>query len=195
MYIVHEYQQEGYTSYNNGVGTPTALDHWRGNGAWDPEASAGGGQPNRFDQAANMYNKNQVMWSSIRVKFYTPESASVFRISVFPARTGLSVTSFQATSEQPYSRHRNVFGTAYGNEKSTGMIKHFMTTRKVLGLTHGQMGMQDLQGGPTSNPTYMWEWYVVGQALDLTTSTTVRLTVNISYGTVWYDRKIATIST
>lgn len=175
-----------FTSTSGGL----SLQKYRGNSLFDPDQTGTGHQPYLFDQWATMYTNYLVHGAKIVIRSVPIEAASVSQYSgtlvVVPTFDSTSYTSVNQMIEQPYSRYT----MAGANTKnSNSKIIRYISTRKLLGAPkHHTEGSQLFRAGIGSNPTSPWFYQLAYQSTDLSTTTSIDVSIDIFYYVEFYAR-------
>jgi len=172
-----------YSSWLSGTsGANTVLEQVRGNGAYDPDSTGVGHQPNGFDQWAAFYQKYRVLGSRITVTAYSTSDAI---ISVFPSNT----SSLATTKIHPTLEESNCVYTQTNAYSAGDPIVNEMTTSVVTGISPQAVLDEDNLGALVSAvPAVQWYWNISAQHPDEASATSVNMTYTVEYDIVFYSR-------
>lgn len=156
-----------------------------GNALFDPDLTAGSGQPAGFPQWMGFFFKYQVVYSKIQVTV-TNFIDQPMRISVQPKFTtgGSTINS----GEQRYNRQMTI--GVPENAQSTRTMTNSMNTRKLFGSSVAE---QSYEGTISTNPTTTWVWSIRASAIGipLLQDLNYSLTVKILYRVKFSERRFA----
>lgn len=132
----------------------------RGNSAFDPQFSLGGGQPLGFDQWGDLYTDYIVHGSKVRFSI-TPASDNISNsVMALFASSSSGVPAPQNSLNQPYSKWKPVVSTQNsGNQVAT--LKMYMSTAKIFGLPKSRRSDQEFSAAVTGNPSVEWYWHLL----------------------------------
>jgi len=158
---------------------------FRGNSVFDPEAAVGGSQPAFFDNWAAMYSKYRVNACKIKVSFIAGNAVPSVATLVPTTEAAPLVGGADANALPAYARTK-VLGNINGT--SIAYMKHFMSTKKILGLS-GISQNEDVSSVVTTNPNDQWYWQILLSAMDgISSLTGTFLRFELTYYVEFYDR-------
>lgn len=155
---------------------------WRGNSVFDPYLAAGGHQPRYFDVLAGLYDQYVVHASRISVFFqmYNDTDAAVNRpmvvgvmplegsATIVPTTGGVGSYSYATDiTERQYCKWKIAKRYTPQVNGSTIRLRHFMTTRKLLGEKRLDSAYDvDVSTNPADAYSWIWQisWANVDQA-------------------------------
>lgn len=152
------------------------------NGAYDPNITGVGHQPNGFDQFMNFYLEYEVKASKL-IMLCSNNSIVEYTIVAYPGTDSTAVSSSAAASEQPYSRQR-IIADHRGNNRLT--FSNYMGVRKLEGRTTASV---NFVGTASSNPAATRYWHIVAEPQDNTETLNAYLRVQIIYYIKFFKRK------
>lgn len=173
----------------------------RGNGAYDPHSSIGGGQPTGWDNYAALYNEYYVVASRIYLTFnvsrhgsnntgvYLPAGIMVYPFS--PAVTEPNYSSDpREWTEVPLARAKVWYPGRENNvvEAQPQRLTLMATTRDMF--KGARVPAEDLRAAVTSTPatTAVWDWRIVIVDMSAATFTsTYGLHATIEYDIIFSD--------
>jgi len=163
---------------------------FRGNSCFDPDETGIGHQPMYFDQYATVYSKYKVKSSRIRVTAANYNAAASAVIVLVPSSEIVTITSYSIAMEQPYAKRTEMLpvSTRAGVQTS---VTSAMSTERILGLSPSQFAGEDYSALTGATPSSVWYWNIA--AFDIV-ATSVRLTVDIEYKVLFYDRRAPSLS-
>ncbi len=172
-------------------GSVTDFTAFRGNGAFDPDATGSGQQPGGYDQWAGLYGNYRVLASQIEILIVN-EGTVATAVTVFPTLSNVTPSTYQNATVVPYKRQVVMSG-------QTGMgvafLKSYMTTSKIVGLSSMAINAEDdFQATTASLPANQWYWGVFSNTLDGSTNGNIVFTVNVTYYMRFEDRIQVAIS-
>lgn len=148
-----------------------------------------GGQPLAWDQWTALYSNYICHGSSIRLMPVQNNSASLgmtFCINPQFDGTGPGTSDQYKQSEQPYARR--LMTSSYTNS-STRPLKHFMTTRKLLGVNkRHEEGADSFRALISTLPTAKWYWVVSAWTSDATSTNNCFAEFMLTYYVEFYGR-------
>lgn len=160
---------------------------FRGNGAFDPDAAAGGQQPLGFDQWSAFYRRYRVIGSKVTIEGVANSAISA-GIGIVPIHTNTLYTNRDEAAEAAYEK-----SVIVGQANSTNYAKltHSMTTAVMRGapvnLTRYE---EDYNALISANPTKEWYWHTYAYGIGGSgLSFTVDLEVKVEYDIEFYDRQ------
>lgn len=157
-----------------------------GNGAFDPNITGSGHQPQGFDQYSALYQRYICRGSSIKVTVNSNTAGSNYIYSVRPtADINDTSTDMTAEIEKAYSRWK--IGTQTHPARA---IKMYRSTAKMEGVPNIKTLISDDYSAPfTANPTAQWYWFVSATNADAQTTTNFNFYVEQTFYLEFYDRK------
>jgi hypothetical protein len=158
---------------------------FRGNGAFDPDATGIGHQPKYYDTWAAIYNRYRVLRSSIRVNWVNG-SQSGSQLVIIPDTNMLIATQpVYAYAEDPRARKSRIIPFL---ANQTGTLSHKISTRKQLGLRREELYAGEYSSTVGNIPAQQWFWNCfflnVNSAINLNGQASIRVTYWIEF----YDR-------
>lgn len=178
------------------------LHGFTGNDIVDPDATGGGLQPTGFDQWSALYNRFRVMGSAIEVKVSVRPNSSVnnkkLMLLVFPATfhntTGVN---WRDLAGNKYMSMKSIPGV---NSGGTCIIKKYMSTRKIYGLSKTQVSDDNYTGTTAGvQPSKLWYWNTWtgpfdDSNLNIQDATNLEINVKLIYYVKFFDRKTLPLS-
>lgn len=183
--------------YNMATGGAAAFisKPFRANGAYDPDASVGGGTPTGFNQLAAIYAKYRVLGSKITIWAYNT-CASPIIVSVFGrSSTGSAPTSPTEVQQKSFEFGHNIRAkqlVPYGS--GTGYPSCRLTLyRSTRALEGTRVDGEEGYSAPTSsNPALQTYWDVNLCSLDgAAFSSTANYTISITYYVRFSEMSVA----
>lgn len=166
------------TSIVSGVSSPYVF---RGNSVYDPDFTSTGYNCLGFSTLALLYQRYQVTGSSIRVRASTSAGPGV-QLSVLPSLFSATVSSTSEDyAENPYGK--DVLTNAYMPPE----LRSYMSTSKMYG---DKVLDANYSAGIAANPTNEWFWQVKCSPMDIGTTSTVYVLVDLVYY-VEFSRRFA----
>jgi len=140
--------------YNTSTGGATSYEWvYRGNGPFDPEVAAGGGQPTGYDQWSAFYSSQRTHGSSITIVGTNGSTGSQAGLTLLPTNAATGTTQ-ALTLTYPYVKH-----TVAGQLNSDNKFKLYnrMTTVKLEGIQsiEGDDAFASVIGALPAN---QWYW-------------------------------------
>lgn len=171
-------------------GTFLNIVNIRGNGAYDPEQAAGGGQPMYFDQFSALYQRYTVLSSSISCTFVNRAGvgeAAFTKVGVYPLGDLVAPLTLQEATEKDNCKYAQL-GPNTGDQ---GIIQmnHYAKATQVLGKAKDENTDDTLSAGIGANPAREWFWIVFAGALDGTAAISLYLDITVTYYVKFYDRQ------
>lgn len=133
-------------------------------------------QPPGFFELMKIYNRYQVIGCSIQINIINPTVVpmSVSLIPIFQTSLpGMDATDFKSN---PYAK--GLYLTPAGGSKDTGMMKHYATTKAILGQNLNITS--NLWGFSTTNPLTNWHW-IIHISFPSTVSATVHFETRLKF--------------
>lgn len=169
---------------------------FRGNSIFDPDFSGAGVQPTGFDQWATMYNTYRVHASEIAVApIMDSTNGAAFRVAVYPSNASAGATLLNDSISLPYCKAALVsLGRPLiplkGLRHDTNVIKNYMSTQKILGVTSIQQD-STLAASIAANPAGVWYWVVDfdGQ-MDSTANYRPNAQITLTYYVEFFNRAV-----
>lgn len=168
-----------------------------GNSVYDPDVSGVGHQPMGYDQWSQFYKKYRVYASSIRVQFYSDQTAAAGLTNVWilptPEEPSAVTYGIASLSENPYAKTGALVPYV---GKGTVLLKNYMTTNKMYGeKLINENEYEGLTGnlGTGSDPINKWFWSVGGETVTGDVLK-IRATVTMTYYVEFFDRVSLPIS-
>jgi hypothetical protein len=171
-----------YVADINMISTSGALgrQRFRGNSGFDPDETGTGGQPANWDDFSVFYNRYVIVGSRITVVYYSTSAGAggTLNAVTYPYNV-TAVTTVPDGIAQPYSVSQKV-GAIPGSWST------YMSSSKILG--RNVRTSDACQAQYNANPSDVWYWDTVYQAIDGAATTTVYATYILDYDVEWYDR-------
>lgn len=186
------------------VSTSDGYIQFRCNGPYDPEYSSSAnvtgernGQSRYFDQLQTLYDEYRVLSSKIEVQVDNLEASNLYDMGVFLYRVGQGQSDTIPTQRDYILEHPGVrkwdqvkFLTAEGTSNSRGTLK-LSWNQKYLNVIDKINNTSEDSSNPATVNTY-----VLGFVnMNGTNYMDVRVSVRISYQTLWTQPKYLTVST
>lgn len=172
-------------------GSITDFTAFRGNGAFDPDATGSGQQPGGYDQWAGLYGNYRVLASQIEISIVN-EGTVATTVTVFPTLSNVTPSTYQNATVVPYKRQIVMSGQS---GMGVAFLKSYMTTSKIVGLSSMAINAEDdFQATTASLPANQWYWGVFSTTLDGSTNGNIIFTVNVTYYMRFEDRIQVAIS-
>lgn len=163
---------------------------YRGNSLFDPDLSGGGFQPAGFDQWAAFYNRYRVHASSILVKArdnQTSDGNPFNMLLIMPKNDTTPETNYVDAACEPYAKKRFLPTKDAGYPLT---VKHYMTTRKIRGISKAAAEDQDYQASISANPLREWYWHIYAQNVNASVvSQDVKVYIELTYYCTFMDRR------
>lgn len=163
---------------------------FRGNSIFDPDLTAGGSQPTGMDEWANFYSSYRVIGSSVKLVARSGQSDPATDFTLLCVQAGLDTitdSNYADMVGDPYTRSRMIAPTTAGYDST---LSHYMTTRKMFGLSKGQDKDADYQAAVTANPAKVWYWHLLSDdILSGAVDQNVKVFVTITYYVEFMNRK------
>lgn len=178
--------------FSQGVAIASAgiAGYWiyRGNSLFDPDYTGAGNQPTGYDQWAQFYNSYRVSASSIKVIARSTQGNNEITMMVIQPRLDTTVdTDYLDMAADTYSKKIMLPNNTAGYYKP---LKHYMTTRKIYGISKSKVQDDNYSAAVGSNPTNQWYWHIV---VDDTKTGAINQDVNlyaeVTYYVEFYGRK------
>lgn len=131
---------------------------WAMNGMFDPDVTGGSSQPIGYDYYAQLYQRYEVLASSISIMAVNTQT-NVMSYILFPSFTSVPNYSFNEAASQPYSRLK--YQVTAGQVDRPVYIKHFMRVKKFDGRQTSSVNYTAPTVG--ANPTNIRYWVLRGQ--------------------------------
>lgn len=160
---------------------------FRGNSCFDPDFTGVGTQPFGFDEYSAFYQNYRVLGSSVKLLVTNNISGAFPLVAILPSPISNPTADYYNLYGNPYVK--KILNPAGNSQGEVKQLKHYISTRKILGLTKEQMG--DSSYGPlvTANPGISWYWVIAGQDILLAGDLDVFIYVEITYYTEFYIRR------
>ena len=184
-FVKLRFRQSGLYQLTSGVGNAFVF---RGNGAFDPYAGAGGVTPAEWSTYQALYNDYRCYGSQIRVKCINNHSLVQKEVTVVPAMDA-AFTSFAAAQAHPTASPLKICAvlSAGGNIKN---FKRYADTAAVMGCSKEIVRTENDYGANTSStPVKQWYWHIWQRSLDHVTSGDLYIKVEIIYYVYFCGRK------
>lgn len=171
------------------TGAASSLYQFRGNSLFDPDLTGAGHQPYMFDQWSLMYSRYRVFGSSIKVNALNESGTVAAQVIVYPSGSVSAVANtISEASELPRAGETYIIPVA---SRFPVMIKRYASTRSIEGLKKTAVSIDDTYAAPvTTNPGNVWEWNIVTESIDLTTTLDAYLSVKMVYYAEFYEPKV-----
>jgi len=156
-----------------------------GNSCYQPYPS--GHQPLGYDQFSAFYQAYRVYASGIDV-YLQSQSAAVEQFAIIPSGDSTIYGTGNVTNAVESNRSKLSIMTAQGAAAAGIKLKHYATTREILGLVKTEIEDSALAAVVTTNPVRLWYWHVVIFTPALTT-VNCALTVKLRYYVQFYRRQ------
>jgi hypothetical protein len=158
----------------------------RGNDIFDPDFTGTGHQPYSRDQWANFYSTYRVLGSSIKA-IAAPSNTSN-QVGYWFAVCPHGVSQAQSLGpypllESPYVRYK--MSNQY---QGVSIIKHYISTRKILGLAKAAIQQDNYAAAFGSSPVDQWFWQISIRPSDVATAIVVNVTIMMTYYVELSDR-------
>lgn len=156
------YTKLKYTSAVILSSTASGPGHYifRGNGPFDPDYPGTGAQPTGYDQWTQFYKVQRTLASSIRVvgRQDDPATSEDFAMMVIQPRQDVdSELSYFQVAGDAYTKTRMLPSVRGGYDCT---MRHYMTTRKMFGLTKAQSADNDYMSAINTTPELAWYWHI-----------------------------------
>jgi len=178
-----------------GLPAPIAFS---GNGVYDPDPTAGGNQPNNFDQIMQLYTSYYVVGSRFRARVVPLASAASNPNAPVAGNTTITVLPYVATSaiSPSIGQYQQIGMLANAQTRYTSTDRRHATFNKYCKL--GQLyssAPTDVEntGSAAANPTQQWYWviyyYATAENASATEIASSTLCVRIDYDIVFFSRR------
>lgn len=180
-----------YTAVHPGIFTGAAFTNFqiRGNSLYDPNLTGAGTQPRGFDILNQLYSKYRVLGSSIDfqlVQNSTSAATANTLVGIVPQPTTTSPSDVTDIANQPRARWR-LTGPNHGSGPIR--VRHYMSTRKIFGLSKREVADEDYAADVGANPSNLWIWNISSGTLDGTSTVNAESVITVTYYAVFYKRK------
>lgn len=189
VYIKLKYADMYTATITSGI---QATQVMRGNSLFDPDRTGGGHQPYGYDQWAAMYGSYRVHASKITVRamasgtFTTPGGYETW-IDLYPAHNYTTPPSISNAGELPYAQFRMF--PIYNAANKENWITSYMSTAKIWGVDKAAARSEDDFSALTGqNPANEWDWILTAGVVDQTTSSQMKVYIQVVYYAEFYDR-------
>lgn len=159
---------------------------FRGNSLFDPDYTGTGHQPMYFDQYTAIYNKYRVLASSITIDAADVSGDSALYMICTPNTDVLTATSIPLVMEQTGSVAPRMIPIAQRGPMPK--LKLFATTRKVMGLSKGEINDDTYSATSGANPSNIWYWNIFFSSVDDVHHVIASVIVKLTYYVQFYDR-------
>lgn len=176
-------------------GAGTIMAYFRGLGAYDPLATAGGLYPVGFAKLATIYNKYYCSGSKIKVRLLsTGQGANLVtsgRFCLYPTSTGATVTNIETAIGLPYTKETVVGGAG---AMSIAYLSNYITGKKFNGDVGSVRANHNYQARTNSNlatqniPNADFLWIIAGETVEGNNFDQVKVYVTIKYYIEFFDR-------
>jgi hypothetical protein len=179
-----------YTSSYTHTHTTGTMQSWafRGNSVYDPDYTYTGHQPVGFDELSAFYDHYRVTSSHMEA-FCSSLTANVpIAVVVFPSRALSGQSDYLASLESTRSAY-HVLST---NSIPVVIVKNSATTQSLF---QGQdVTDQDFGSACTTNPSKPWYWTITTNSANGASTSSVALTVVITYDVVFSQKDLLNTS-
>jgi hypothetical protein len=163
--------------------SPRAAYSFRGNSCYDPDYTGTGHQPLYFDQNMTVYSKYKVTGAVFSMTLLGQASY----VYVVPLTAPMA-----ASADSPHflelPRSKLVTcGNAYVEPSKRLTVTY--TTQAILGVSDAQIAGEDYSGTDSTDPNVLWFINIMVNHADLSSNADVYAQINISYTTLFYDRR------
>jgi hypothetical protein len=161
------------------------------NDMFKPDFTNSGAQPEYFDQLKTLYNRYRVYGSAIKVTFL-PFNTSGTQINVptnavlVPSAQSLASLNVDDAAALPRAQNRVITGNM--DYKNVTMVASHSVS-EILGVKDVE-GADRLQALVTTSPSEIALWAIVARTADGTTSTSLGISVRLSYDVEFFDRQV-----
>lgn len=162
----------------------------RGNGPFDPEEAAGGGQPVGYDQWKTMFLYYDCYAAHCKVTFIpttnTVGNANML-VGIIPTTDQSTAFSKEDLVSQPFAKWMT--GKALYGSGPDQSVECYMTTRKMFGLTYAQGQSSHYESAVSAVPVRQWFFEVVFASLDGASAPDGQFVIEVTYYTRFYGRQ------
>lgn len=173
--------------------TAVPVSHLFRTSYFDPDLTGVGHQPLGHDQYNAFYNKYRCYGIAYEITCVNESGATQADVSLLHRGDASTITNQDTLWEQSYSKHKIL-----GVEGSGQAVKTFrgrLSAARCLGFTKLQFSTDDLtQAGFGSNPFHMGFLHCVSQAVDGSSSVSVRWRVKLTLSLEIFNRVTLTQS-
>lgn len=161
------------------------------NDMFKPDFTNSGAQPEYFDQLKTLYNRYRVYGSAIKVTFL-PFNSSGTQINVptnavlVPSAQSLATLNVDDAAALPRAQNRVITGNM--DYKNVTMVASHSVS-EILGVKDVE-GADRLQALVSSSPSELALWAIVARTADGVTSTSLGISVRLSYDVEFFDRQV-----
>ena len=178
-----------YADSKTYTSTVTAVKQvYRGNGPFDPDLTGTGHQPLGLDEYFKAYSAMRCMGSSIKI-WISNETAGTHAMVALQATSSEDVSPATIFPYFEYGRAK-VLQVA-GDNEAQGIMRMSQSTAAMLGRTDAEVKANaDFSSSTGGLPSQAWLWRIASQNVDLSTSTVLRITVQLLYTIVFFQKKL-----
>ncbi len=159
---------------------------YRGNSMFDPQFTVGGHQPHGFDQWSTMYDKYLVYGLGCSIVF---TAIALSQATCYTQWSDVSTLTANINNLKERSFVKRAFTSSANGGNSISRIKDYMSIKKVLGLTTLNESNRDYTALISADPVDQCFLNIFIHSTDLSTTSEVAVSVDLTYYAVMYDRK------
>jgi hypothetical protein len=150
------------------------------NDVYDPNVTGVGAQPLGFDQWCGLYQRFEVLKSTILVEFTNSDATDNVRVAIVPTISSSSPSLINAST---------MARSKYGIMGGIGGIsfKRLVCTVSPRALIGRNTNSVNYTGSSTASPASLVYWHVLAASMTSTTLNTVQST-EVTYTVKFYDR-------
>lgn len=175
-----------YSETRTLVSVAGALNIFRfsGNNLYDPDYTATGHQPYGFDQYTPFFQRYCVTGSRVKIRCISDGVAANVCLSSEPLMPGGVVpTSTSAAVERPRTSYGIASGVVPLTLSNGSTAEHMFGVRKALLISSN-----DFSAAVTQSPAKEWYYTIFMDSVDLSTTVTLYVTIEVEYDAVFYER-------
>lgn len=170
-----------YNTMVNFTGLTTKNNIFRGNGAWDPDATGTGDRPYGWDGLDALYQRYRCFGSKIRV---IPSNQQLVGTSlcVYPHTDSVAESDYGDAIST--ARSKSTFVVNYARAST---VRNYATTAEIMGVNKDRVRDDDLFASANNNvPSQQWYWHVRADTADFSTNVALTAQVQITYYMQWF---------